>query len=77
MALNEDWVQSLFNYEVTLEAPATATDATDSGGIGRTWVDGVLVVYDLQDVPAWLVTVLDARDEDGVTQLDQPRASVA
>ena len=76
MALKDDWVQSLFNYEVTLEAPGNATDGSDSGEIGRTWIDGVLVIYDLRDVPAWLVMALDARDEDGNTQLDQPRAAV-
>lgn len=76
MALKDDWVQSLFKYEVTLEAPGDTSDATDSGEIGRAWVDGVLVVYDLQDVPQWLAVVLDARDDDGNTALDKPRVAV-
>jgi hypothetical protein len=76
MALNEDWVQSLLKYEATLEAPGDATDGSDSGEIGRAWIDGVLVVYDLQDVPAWLAVALDARDEDGNTALDRPRVAV-
>lgn len=76
MALNDDWAQELLTCVVTLEAPSDKR-GTDSGEIGRAWVDGTLVVYDLQDVPAWLAPVLEARDEDGNTELADPRVPVS
>lgn len=73
MALCDDWVQSLLTYEVTLESPADSQMATDSGNIGRCWIDGVLVVYDLEDIPAWLAKALADQDEDGQTTMAEPR----
>jgi len=32
-----------------------------------TIVDGVMVIYDLNDPPSWLKPILAARDEDGNT----------
>ena len=62
MALSEDWLQDVIQYKVTLEAPEN-----NDRCISRAIVDGVLVVYDLEDPPAWLEVVLDDRDEDGNT----------
>lgn len=62
--LNEIWVQQLLKYEATLAAPAN-----DNKGVGRAWVDGALVVYDLDDIPVWLEPVLNARDADGCTTI--------
>lgn len=62
MALNEDWVQSLLKYEATL-APPEGNDKN----ISRTWIDGALVVYDLDDPPVWLRPILELQDEDGNT----------
>jgi hypothetical protein len=80
MALNEDWVQELLTYKVTLEARDGKNYGgpkfSDSGEIGRAWVDGVLVVYDLSDAPAWLGEVLEARDDDGNTSRAEPRVAV-
>jgi len=36
---------------------------------GWTIIDGTLVIHDLDNPPAWLVPVLEARDEDGNTTL--------
>ena len=74
MAINVDDVQAYLG--ASPEERSMDFD-TDSGYVGRAWVDGVLVVYDLMDVPQWLATVLDARDDDGDTVLDQPRVAVA
>lgn len=60
MALDPDWVQDLLEHKVTLRA-----GDSDSGEIGRAWIDGTLVVWDLQDPPRWLETVLEGRDDDG------------
>ena len=70
MALNGDWVQDLLAYKDTL-APPEFIQGSDSGGIGRAWIDGALVVYDLEDPPVWLAPVLDAsmRDENGDTHI--------
>lgn len=66
MALDEDWVQDLLEYKVTLKA-----GSSDSGGIGRAWIDGALVVYDLEDPPIWFAPVLDLSEEseDGNTDI--------
>lgn len=63
MALNDKWVQELLKYNVTLKPPSYS--GSDSGAIGRVWIDGTLVVYDLEDCPKWLQDILDQRDEDG------------
>lgn len=38
-----------------------------AGSIGRAIIDNALVIYDLDEPPAWLAPVLAARDEDGNT----------
>lgn len=80
MALNEIWVQELLAYEKTLEARDGKNYGgpkfSDSGSVGRAWIDGTIVVYDLDDAPAWLAEVLAARDEDGNTDLAEPRVAV-
>lgn len=65
MALTEKWVQDLLKYNRTLKPVAGGHGSSDSGAVGRAWIDGTLVVYDLEDTPSWLQTVLDGRDEDG------------
>ena len=49
--------------------PITINDAMNvrsgSRSLSRTQVGGAVVIYDLDDVPAWLQPILDARDEDG------------
>jgi hypothetical protein len=70
MALNEDWVQKLLRYDVTLEAidgegNYGGSEFSDSGNVGRAWIDGCLVVYDLEDPPFWLAAVQTCLDEDG------------
>jgi hypothetical protein len=72
MALNVDDIQTFLGSDDS----ARSQFRSESGSVGRAWIDGVLVVYDLADAPAWLVTVLDAQDEDGNTTLDKPRAAV-
>ena len=64
MALNDKWVQSLLGYEKTLELP-DCYPGSDSGHIGRAYVDGILVIYDIEDIPLWLMKVLDNLDENG------------
>jgi hypothetical protein len=68
MALNADWVQALLKYEVTLTPPDQERDpgypGSESHCIGRAWIDGALVVYDLEDPPKWLIPVLNERDDD-------------
>ena len=66
MALNPVWVQDLLAYKDTL-APPDFIPGSDSGAIGRTHIDGVLVVYDIEDPPAWLATIFQLQDEDGNT----------
>jgi len=60
MALDVDWCQQLLRHETTLAPPKHSEIA-----IGRAWIDGVLVVWDLDDPPGWLDVVLAQRDEDG------------
>jgi hypothetical protein len=68
MALNVNWVQGLLSYTHDLSAPDNEPGIyTDSGYVGRAWIDGALVVYDPEDCPAWLAEVLTQRDEDGNT----------
>jgi hypothetical protein len=40
---------------------------SDSGRVGRSWIDGTLVVYDPEDCPKWLADVLARQNEDGDT----------
>ena len=78
MALNSDDVQSfLGNTDARRDWGERSPFGSDSGHVGRVWIDGVLVVYDLMDVPMWLATVLEAQDEDGNTKLDEPRQAIA
>jgi len=72
MAINEKDIQIYLGSD---EKPFDFR--SDSGHVGRAWVDGVLVIYDLMDVPLWLATALDARDDDGNTELDKPRVAIA
>jgi hypothetical protein len=48
---------------------------SDSGSVGRASIDGVLVIYDLDDIPAWFAGALRVCDEDGNTGLAEPRTS--
>lgn len=74
MALNDDWVQQLLKYEVTLEPPEEFSGSS-YGNISRAWIDGTLIVFDPDDVPSWLSEVLLHRDEDGNTELAEPRSA--
>lgn len=68
--LNQDWIQGLLSYDTeTGEGPSLAAPEDNDKTICRAVIDGVLVIYDLDDPPAWLVPVLEARDEDGNTVL--------
>lgn len=71
---------ALFNSDVQKFLSASDDDRqrfrSDSGSVGRASIDGTLVVYDLDDVPMWLVTVLEGRDDGGNTKLDKPRQAV-
>lgn len=40
---------------------------SNSGYVGRSSIDGALVVYDPEDCPKWLADALHAQDEDGNT----------
>ena len=77
MALNEDWIQKLLYYEATLAPVSQGWGSSDSGEVGRAWIDGCLVVYDLQDVPLWLAEALKARDDDGNTTMGMERTAMA
>ena len=68
MALSEKWVQDLLDHNCTLEAPPYA--GSGSGAISRNWIDGALVIYDLEDPPAWLKPILMIQDEDGNTDVE-------
>lgn len=63
MAINPDDIQS---YLGAGERPFDF--GSDSGNVGRSWIDGVLVVYDPDDCPKWLADALAlAQQEDGNT----------
>lgn len=47
-----------------------AWKAGHDGGVGRSTIDGCVVIYDLDDVPVWLKVVQDHCDEDGNTNLN-------
>lgn len=52
------------------DAEEAARSCTEHGYVeGWAIIDGALVIYDVDHPPAWLVPVLDARDEDGNTTL--------
>jgi hypothetical protein len=53
------------------DADAAAEACREHGNASECWsiIDGVLVIYDETDPPAWLKPVLDAQDEDGNTPL--------
>ena len=70
MALSDAWIEELLNYDATL-APKDFT--SESGNVGRAAIDGALVVFDLDDPPAWLKPVLDMRDENGNTATEMLR----
>jgi hypothetical protein len=81
MALNVDDVQSFLGGT---DGEDRSEFRSDSGYVGRCWIDGTLVVYDLMDVPMWLAAVLKRRDEladdeayDGDTDLAEPRVALA
>lgn len=59
--LDQTWLQHVIASD-TLSAP-TASEIN----IGRSIIDGCLVVYPLDHPPAWLIPVLAARDDDGNT----------
>jgi len=73
MALCPDWVQALMSYKTTLKPMDDGYQMSDSGTTGRAWVDGTLIIYDLEDRPEWLKTVLDGRNDEG----DYERAELA
>jgi hypothetical protein len=63
--LNQDWLQRVVMSSV-LDAPDRTTN------IGRSIIDGCLVVYPLDQPPAWLLPVLADRDDDGNTSNPYP-----
>jgi hypothetical protein len=70
MALIEEDVQKFLGGDTD-----RAEFRSDSGSVGRASIDGVLVIYDLDDIPAWFAGALRVRDEDGNTGLAEPRTS--
>lgn len=62
MAINEDDIQAFLGAE-----KREHDFGSDSGRVGRAWIDGVLVVYDPEDCPKWLADALHMEDEDGNT----------
>ena len=73
MAINEDDIQAFLGSD----DGDRSTFRSDSGAVGRAWIDGALVVYDLEDCPQWLANALKAQDENGRTRLAEPRVAVA
>lgn len=70
MAINEEDIQRFLGSEDdTLEAGHTFRSrfGSDSGRVGRSWIDGTVVIYDPEDCPAWLNDVFKQADEDGNT----------
>lgn len=68
MAINEHDIQEF------LDADKRKQDfRSDSSYVGRSWIDGVLVVYDPEDCPQWLADALFAQDEDGNTGAERVR----
>lgn len=51
--------------------PELALAACTEHGYCESWsiIDGALIIYNLDEPPAWLAPVLDARDEDGNTDI--------
>jgi hypothetical protein len=58
VALHDDRLQEIFSYK---------RDGVH--GESWCWIDNTIVIYDFEDPPAWLVPILEARDEDGYTSL--------
>lgn len=58
MALDDDRLQEIFELK-------------ENGVYGESWmyIDGTIVIHDFDDPPAWLVPIIEARDEDGCTDL--------
>jgi hypothetical protein len=64
--LSDSWLQWLIQHKA-LSAPPQANIS-----IGRSIIDGTLVIYPLDNPPAWLITALEDRDEDGNTSIGYP-----
>ncbi len=62
--LPDQRLQDLINGK-DVEHAVHGPDIVESWSI----IDGVMVIYDLEDPPAWLVPVLAACDDDGNTTL--------
>lgn len=65
MALTDESVQAYLETDKDAGEVFSGDFTSDSGNVGRASIDGTLVIYDLDDRPAWLNAVLAARDEDG------------
>lgn len=52
--LNEQTIMDAFNV------PAYGQ------GVGRAYIDGSVLIYDLDDIPSWVQVLLDGRDDDGL-----------
>lgn len=64
--LADDWLQFLIQHDA-LAAPPEANIS-----IGRSIIDGTLVIYPLDNPPSWLEGVLADRDDDGNTRYGYP-----
>ena len=70
MAINEDDIQAfLGGTDDTSLSNNTFRSRfrSDSGNVGRSWIDGTVVIYDPEDCPKWLADVFKQADEDGNT----------
>ena len=57
---------SVMQAQITEAAMSVCRDLSGlQHGIGRALIDGAVVVYNLDDPPAWLQSILANRDEDG------------
>jgi hypothetical protein len=63
MAINVEDIQNFLGSE----DGERSTFRSNSGYVGRSWIDGALVVYDPEDCPKWLADALKSQDEDGNT----------
>lgn len=52
--------QAIIDKALNVYAPTSAGHST-----GRALIDGAVIIYNLDEPPAWLVPILAARDEDG------------
>lgn len=69
MALNKVDVQNFLGAD----DDGRSNFHSDSGDVGRASIDGVLVIYDLNDIPAWFAGALKVANDDGDTPIAEPR----